>query len=115
MIEENGRLGAVLRGRPFPFPTDGFDPDAYIGLPFKKHGRGRDGLDCWGLYRLILGEQCGIWLPSWSTTYDDPSVGDAVEATIRANGYGQSGMAGGRRRRGAGVRCGAVGRLLART
>lgn len=44
--------------------------DGYVGLPFKKMGRDRSGLDCWGLVRLILDEQAGVLLPAYSE--DDP-------------------------------------------
>jgi len=36
----------------------------YIGIPYRKHGRGRDGCDCWGLIDLVLREQLGTaWKP----------------------------------------------------
>jgi cell wall-associated NlpC family hydrolase len=58
----------------------------YIGLPFKDHGRDRVGLDCWGLARLILGEQFGLCLPSYSheyrTTADPSRIGPLIEREV---------------------------------
>lgn len=34
----------------------------YLRLEFFKGGRERPIVDCWGLYRLIVGELRGIWL-----------------------------------------------------
>ena len=42
----------------------------YVGLPYKPLGRNRDGIDCYGLVRLVLKEQCGIDLPSYSSEAD---------------------------------------------
>lgn len=44
--------------------------DDYVGRPFKRLGRGPHYFDCYGLVRLVLHEQHGILLPSYSE--DDP-------------------------------------------
>jgi len=51
--------------------------NAYVGLPFKVHGRDRDGIDCWGLVRLVLADQFGRRLPSYAGGY--ASVEDAKD------------------------------------
>lgn len=54
----------------------------YVGLPFRKRGLDRSGVDCYGLLRLVMGEQHGIWLP----TYGEVPVGPRTElrAILRA-------------------------------
>jgi cell wall-associated NlpC family hydrolase len=47
--------------------------DAYIGIPFKREGHDRNGLDCWRLIVLIYKERLGIELPSYKDAYSERS------------------------------------------
>lgn len=50
---------AAIGGAP-PWVND------YIGIPYVDGGRDRDGVDCYGLVRLVLAERRGILLPDYS-------------------------------------------------
>lgn len=57
---------------------------SYLGLPFVSLGRGRGGLDCYGLVRLVLAEERGITLPSYTEAY--ASVGERAEIAAALSG-----------------------------
>lgn len=57
------------------------DVAEYIGLPFQERGRTRAGVDCWGLYRLVILERLGVTLPLhdlYETTDDRHAIAAAV-------------------------------------
>lgn len=43
----------------------------FIGLPYLPGGRERDGVDCWGLLRLVYWEERHILLPSLPGLVED--------------------------------------------
>ena len=46
--------------------------DEYVGIPFLRYGRTREGCDCYGLVRLVLQEQFFITIPEYGEeNYDD--------------------------------------------
>ncbi len=54
---------------PDPCPLIPTWPEAYVGLPYADKGRDRDGVDCWGLVRLVYAELLGLELPSHADGY----------------------------------------------
>jgi cell wall-associated NlpC family hydrolase len=50
---------------------------SFVGVPWAEKGRTRDGVDCWGLVRLVYAVQLGIELPSYTEAY--ASVGERGE------------------------------------
>lgn len=56
----------------------------YVGAPFLDMGRSLNGLDCWGLVRLVLAERAGLDLPFYDgvSPFDGPVVRDCFRAEI---------------------------------
>ncbi len=62
---------------PLPAPGDARWPARYVGLEFEPWGRG-PRYDCWGLVRLVMGQEFGIELPCYAGAYGASSGTDAA-------------------------------------
>lgn len=51
--------------------------ERYVGIPYLALGRGFDGVDCYGLARLILDQECGVRIPAYADA--DPCVLERAE------------------------------------
>ena len=61
------------------------DYKKYSGVPFLEHGRDTDGWDCWGIYRHIFNDFCGVLLPEFSDCYEGIlSSRNAIASEIKA-------------------------------
>ena len=59
------------------------DWNRYMRIPWKEGGRGLDGADCYGWLRIVVLEEFGLDLPSWSNAYDGPvSASHTLQAHI---------------------------------
>jgi len=58
----------------------------YIGIPYVFGGRTREGLDCYGLVKLIYQEQYAETLPDWQTDVLDLKVRDSEFAKAVTGG-----------------------------
>ena len=54
----------------------------YITVPYKSHGRGFDGIDCWGLVYLIYLHDLGITLPTYVEDYESIEDSEAVGTLV---------------------------------
>lgn len=58
--------------------------EKYLDLEFKEKGRGNDGVDCYGLFRMIYANELGISLPSF-TEYENTKDYHAIKSLIQNN------------------------------
>ncbi len=56
--------------------------NSYVGLPFLDGGRTREGVDCWGLVRLIYDQERCLYLRDYSHDYDSV-LSEKVEELVR--------------------------------
>ena len=56
--------------------------NSYIGIPFVNKGRERDGLDCWGLFKIVYEDRLSIFLPSYITDYTEAGINESVNSTF---------------------------------
>lgn len=54
----------------------------YLGLSFVEGGRDGDELDCWGLVRRVLREQCSLELPGYDVVATDNAHGAATTIAL---------------------------------
>ena len=55
----------------------------YVQVPYKEKGRDLDGLDCWGLLRLIYSVELGVTLPSYIDQYEKVNRREVTEAILK--------------------------------
>ena len=54
----------------------------YLTIPFREKGRSTEGVDCWGLVRLVYAERFGVSLPDLSDRYTASDDGPVVEGVV---------------------------------
>lgn len=56
--------------------------DRFVGIPFADRGRDFDGVDCWGLVRLVYSRAFDIYLPSFADGYERADEREIVAVLI---------------------------------
>jgi len=60
--------------------------NTYIGTPFKAHGETLEGLDCWGLCRLVYKDLFKISLPNFKEAYklvsERKNINDIIDSQV---------------------------------
>lgn len=54
----------------------------YIGIPYKSHACGFDGVDCYQLARLFNREELGVELPDYKDLYKDANLQSEAEHAV---------------------------------
>lgn len=54
----------------------------YIGTPFKEKGRDQNGVDCWGLLRIVYKNELGIDLPDYLECYESTNDKEVLSSLI---------------------------------
>ena len=55
----------------------------YLTIPYKDRGRTEDGVDCWGLVRLIYAKELNIELESYVDEYSSSENVKAASKTVK--------------------------------
>lgn len=58
------------------------DLTKFIGLPYKDHGRSREGMDCWGMCVLFYREVFQVELPLLTDEYLSAEDGESVAGCV---------------------------------
>ena len=74
------------------------DASRYVGIPFKDHGRGPDGVDCWGLVRMVYRNHLDVDLPEYAGDYVSAHEAREVAALVAGERLGWTPVPIGRER-----------------
>lgn len=59
----------------------------YLRLRYRKGGRQRPAVDCYGLYRVIVGERTGIWIEEGQDVMSATAIRRAMVRARRSAGW----------------------------